>query len=283
MEEVIAAEVPAPFLGPVFEPSVEPVIATGFEYHPAEVALHGIRTHSAIDFDAPRGTKILAPTDGYYMATYGEFALKNEDGSLRTLSRKSALKGNPRNTDLRPPADEGEFPIYFGSYVIQGWHGKGRYTQYAHVDWVNPKIPYHPPIEMKGEDSQPTGDLAHSTVLRAPVDEYRQPAVAVKLKAGEVIAELGMTGCGWGGRCLDFAKTGEDGRPDFRGVDYTYYTEPHLHFMTFGRRAPKTRKPLAVWDPFGLYRQVDGGYPDPVREWSVEPRAAQHAPLWLPQ
>ncbi|TAK89223.1 hypothetical protein EPO04_03970 [Patescibacteria group bacterium] len=272
---------PAPFLGPVFEPGVEPVIATGYKYHPAEIALHGVESHKAIDFDAPRGTKILAPADGYYVATYGEFALTNEDGSPKTLSLEGALKGNPRNTDLKAPAGKGEFPIFFGSYVIQGWHGKGRYTQFAHVDWVNPKIPFYKSVELKDEQDKPTGDLAFSPVLRAVVSEYRKPSVAVKLKAGEVIGELGMTGCGWGQRCMKFAKIGKDGRPDFRGMDYTYYTEPHLHFMTFGKRVPRSRKPSAIWDPFGLYGQYDGGYPQAVKDWGNKLEGAKHNPLWL--
>lgn len=278
MEKPVA---PEPFLGPVFESGVEPVIATGFNYHPAEIALHGVKVHNAIDFDAPRGTKILAPADGYYVATYGEFALKNEDGSARTLSLETALRDNPRNTDVKPPSKVGEFPIFFGSYVIQGWHGKGRYTQFAHVDWVNPKIPYHAPVGLKDEGGKPTGDLAHSKALRASVSEYRKKSVAVRIKAGEVIGELGMTGCGWGRRCLSFAKIGKDGRPDFRGVDYTYYTEPHLHFMVFGKRVPKARKPSALWDPFGLYAQYDAGYPQAVKDWGVEQTGAKHRPLWL--
>lgn len=281
MERAVEAQIPEPFLGPVFEPGVEPVIATGFKYHPAEIVLHGVEIHNAIDFDAPRGTKILAPADGYYVATYGEFALKNEDGTAKTLSLDSALRGNPHNTDLRPPAKTGEFSIFFGSYVIQGWHGHGRYTQFAHVDWVNPKIPFHKSVDLKDKDGKPTGDLAFSLVLRATVSEYRKKSVAVKLKAGEVIGELGMTGCGWGKRCFDFAKIGKDGRPDFRGADYTYYTEPHLHMMVFGRRTPQRRRPSVIWDPFGLYGQVDAGYPQKIDGWSKKQPGSKHQPLWL--
>lgn len=272
--------VPAPFLGSVFEAGVEPVIATGFNYHPEYIALHGVRVHNAIDFDLPRGSRILAPADGYYVSTYGESLIHNHDGSPRKLSRGQALEKNPVNEDINPPDDEQEWEVFFGSYVIQGWHSNGRYTQYAHVDWVVPAIPYYPPETIRNDGNE-TGDLKHSSFLRALVSEYRKPGAAAFIKAGDVIAELGMTGCGWGQRCYDFAVLGADGRPDFRGVNYTYYLEPHLHFAAFGR-APRTRTPK-TFDPFGIYGQFDEGYPKSRGQWHQRQPSAKHQPLWLNQ
>lgn len=274
--------IPQPYLGTLFEAGVEPVIATGFHYHKAEVAIHGVKVHNAIDMDLPRGVKILAPTDGYYVATYGEFLTRTDDGLPRRLSRHQALETNPVNSDVNPPDDTGEWEVFFGSYVVQGWHGKGRYTQYAHVDWVNPAIPYYGPEEVTDENGNKTGDLKHSAMLRVPVAEYRKPDVAAFIRAGEVIAEVGMTGCGWGKRCYDFAKFDSDGRLDFRGVDYTYYTEPHLHFAAFGRRAPHTRNAKLI-DPFGIYGDMNGGYPKQRSQWHIRQPKAQHKPLWLEQ
>ncbi|MDP4038640.1 MAG: hypothetical protein Q8P54_01570 [bacterium] len=274
----ITTSVPEPFLGPVFRPGVEPVIATGFNYRREEIDLHGVKKHGAIDMDVSRGTEILAAADGYYIATYGEKLMRNDDGSPRKLDMEQAHKANPHNKDLNPPEGEGPWDVYFGSFVVQGWHGNGRYTQYVHVDWVNPKIPYYRPQEVRDEEGNKTGDLKFSEMLRATVDEYR--SIAVYIKAGEVIAVTGMTGCGWGKRCYDFAKFDSGKRPDFRDVNYTYYTEPHLHFVVTGRRAPYNRNARA-FDPFGIYRQVNDGYPESRSEWSVKQKAAKHSPLWL--
>lgn len=264
---------PKPFLGPVFRPDAKPVIATGFEYHAGEIAVHGVKTHNAIDFDVPRGTPVLAPADGYYLATYGEGLLRNDDNSPRTLSLAEAKQGDPANLDLRPPQDGGErWPIYFGSMVIQGWHPTGRYTQFAHLDWVEPSIPYYKP------EVRDNGDLKANHVLRVPVFELRRNSIASWLKAGTLLGVTGMTGCGWGQRCYDTATLRVDGRPDFRGVDYTYYTSPHLHLMVFGRRSnAKARTPVAFWDPFGIYKDISGEYPTgSPASWSKLPNS-----LWL--
>jgi murein DD-endopeptidase MepM/ murein hydrolase activator NlpD len=278
----VLSNAPEPFLGRLFEANVVPVIATGFKYHAAEVALHGVQTHNAIDLDLPRGTKILAPADGWYIATYGEVLLRQESGEPRTLSRKQALSGNPSNRDLNPPGETGEWPVWFGSFVIQGWHGNGRYTQYAHVDWIAPKIPYYPPVEVEDQEGNRTGDLKHSPMLKTVVSDYRKPGVAAFVTAGEVIGEVGMTGCGWGRRCFDSARFDQLGSPDFRGTDYTYYTEPHLHFAAFGRRAPRTRT-AKPFDPFGIYGELSDGYPVDQAQWHVRQPGAKHQPLWLPQ
>lgn len=273
---------PRPFLNQIFEAGVEPIITTGYEYHPAEIAVHGVEYHGAIDFDAPRGTKILAPADGYYMATYGEYLLHNDNkpSTPRTLSYDQALKLNPSNTDIVPPAKTGDWPIYFGGYTVQGWHTRGRYTQNLHVDWVNPAIVYHPPSKEMDEQGKPTGNLEYSPILRAKVDDYRQPQNSTFIRQGTVIAEVGMTGCGWGKPCYDYAQFEVDGRPNFRGVDYPYYTSPHLHFVVFGQRAPYTRIPKR-YDPFGIYGQVNAGYPKRVAQWNIKQPRAKHIPLWI--
>ena len=279
IEKETERRVPEPYLGVIFEPEVEPVIATGFNYHEFEIAMHGVEIHNGIDMDLPRGTKILAPADGYYVATYGE-VLTRKEGLARKLSKQALLQINPNNKDVNPPDNTNEWEIFYGSYVIQGWHGKSRYTQYAHIDWAVPSIPYYPPIEAIDENGNKTGDLKHSKILRAYVDEYRKPGVAVYIKAGEVIAEVGMTGCGWGKRCYDFAKFDDKGRPDFRGADYNYYSEPHLHFVTFGRRARNTRNSTPI-DPFGIYGDMNGGYPKRRSQWHIRQPNAKHEPLWL--
>ena len=270
--------VPQPFLGPIFDPTIKPIIASGYNYSAAEVAVHGVEQHKAIDFVVSRGTPILAPADGYYVATYGEFLLHNEDNSPRLIGLKEATAGNAYAQHLNPPPGNGPWPGYFGSFVVQGWHTRGRYSQFAHVEWVNPKIPFYAPEDAVDEDGKKTGDLKHSHVLRLPVDEYRK--IATFVRAGEIIAESGMTGMGWGERTWEKAKFDKAGRPDFRGVNYYYYDEPHLHFSVFGRRAPRSRTPQ-MFDPFGLYGDVSAGYPKSIEDWPKRQPGAKHQPLWL--
>ncbi len=275
--------IPDPFLSPVFQTGVEPVIATGFNYTKQEQSVHGVERHGAIDFDVPRGTPILAAADGYALCSYGELQLRMNDGSPRLLSLEAAQQGNPRNADLQLPAgasETDELPIFFGSYVVQIWHERGRYTQYAHLDGVAAEIPYHRPVQVEDEDKKPTGDLSFSPNLRLPVRQLRTSAVTRFVRRGQVIGWTGMTGCGWGGRCYDRARFDADGKPDFRGVEYPYYTSPHLHFMVFGPRAPRNRTPH-LFDPFGLYSDASGRYPHRVADWGNTSSHAQHHSLWL--
>jgi murein DD-endopeptidase MepM/ murein hydrolase activator NlpD len=170
---------------------------------------------------------------------------------------------------LRPPENSATgWPAWYGSYVVQIWHGQGRYTQYAHVDWVRPDIPYFPPA------TDEHGNLMHNAVLRAPVKQLM--AQGKRVRRGELLALSGMTGCGWGFRCYDTAALTIDSRPDFRNSDYTYWDQPHLHFMVFSARAGKARRPRQLWDPFGLYGDVSAGYSEIPTDWSLTPHS-----LWL--
>jgi len=263
---------PRPFLGPIFHKEVEPVIATGYNYTENEISIHRVGLHRAIDFDVPRSTEIINPCDGWFVATYSEVALTDPDGKPKLLSVSKAIDQNPEGADIHSPAKSGSWPIYFGGYVVQGWHGNGRYTQYMHIDWSNPKIPYYPPIK------KDNGDLAYDPILRSSVSNYRNTGQAVFLKAGEVIGRVGMTGCGWDQRCYESANFGKSDRPDFSQSDYNYYTNPHLHFMVFGRRVPRSRNTSVVWDPFGVYGMAPGNYPGHKSQWHTQTNG-----LWLSQ
>lgn len=257
---------PKPFLGPLFESDVQPTIEAGYLYSADETAMHGISQHGAIDFALARGTTILAPADGWAICTYGEMQLTN-DGQPRLISLAQAQQHSSIDK-LRLPSGDGPWPAWYGSFVLQIWHGSGRYTQYAHIDWVDERIPYFAPTV------QDNADLKHHPILRAPLNEYRRQAI--KVKKGQVIAVSGMTGCGWGQRCYETADFNKHGRPDFRGSDYTYWDQSHLHFVVMGQRAGKARKPRYIWDPFGIYGDNQEKYPTLKKDW---PRLSQT--LWL--
>jgi murein DD-endopeptidase MepM/ murein hydrolase activator NlpD len=249
---------PEPFLGPLFEQEVEPKIEAGYLYSPEETAMHGISRHGAIDFGLPRGTAVLAPADGWAVCTYGEVQL-TQQGEPRLIGLPEATKHTPRELLSIPDLPGTSWPAWYGSFVVQIWHGQGRYTQLAHVDWVREDIPYFAPTVTE------KGDLSHNQILRATVDELRQ--VGRFVKQGEVVAQVGMTGCGWGMRSFEFAEVAADGRPDFRSSHYWYWDQPHLHFMVFGARRGKARRPESVWDPFGLYSNDRQQYPMHCGQW----------------
>ncbi len=241
--------IPAPFLGPIFASDFELDIGSGYNYdhaHNSNDAIHGVEQHKAIDFGAPIGTPIYAPADGLALATYSEFLLGEKDDVNAFIPRR--YKGKK---------------VYFGSgLIIQIWHGRGRYTQYAHLHKVSPNIPYYKPIVDKD-----SGDLrpAH---LRDVVSEYGKGTKATKVKRGELIGYTGVTGIGWGKRCYEDWSTGKK---------YTYYDDPHLHFMVFGRRLSRSRNPVAIWDPFGIYGKA-AQYPANKNEWHTLKNS-----LWLKQ
>lgn len=229
--------------------------------------MHGISKHGAIDFGLPRGSKVLAPADGWAVCTFAEVQL-TEKGKPRLISVENAMRHTPKGLLSIPDLPGNAWPAWYGSYVVQIWHGRGRYTQLAHVDWVKEDIPFFPP------SISDNGDLIHNRVMRAPVAEIKRAGKFVK--RGQVVAQVGMTGCGWGKRSYEFAEVAAGGRPDFRGADYWYWDQPHLHFMVFGTRRGKKRVPAHTWDPFGLYGDISAPYPQRRELWPTLPGS-----LWL--
>lgn len=270
-----------PFLRPIFEAGILPIITIGFKYTEQEAAIRGAVQHNGIDIAAPRGTKIFAPADGYYVCAYKE-VMVIKYGQPHRISYMNALRTDPLATDINAPDPFEKLRIYRGGLVLQGWHNNGRYTQYWHLDWVNPRIPYVPPHEEYDALGQKTGNLLAPRVLLAPVAEYLKPGVAAFVRAGELIAVTGASGCGWGSRCYDFARFDPAGRPDFRGARYYHYTEPHLHFAVLSQIMPRSRQ-FRAYDPFGIYDVVTAGYPAHMRQWPERMPAAVHDPLWLPR
>lgn len=254
---------PAAFLGPLFEPGVVPIIAAGYYYRDIEVAMHGVSSHRATDFNVPKGTAILAPADGWYVASYGERLLTGDNEQPLFISDKQAEAVN-NSSDLSYPSAKQPWTAYFGSYTIQGWHGQGRYTQYGHLDWVDETIPYFARLKKAGCRRPEADDLLFDPIFRAPVKDFRSKAAF--LKKGQVLGVSGATGIGWNERTYDKANFNHDGRPDFRGANYTHYDAPHLHFMVFGRRYGKKRSVKDFWDPFGIYGTIKD-YPRNISAW----------------
>ena len=230
---------------PPFEPFLEPPlpddadwrISQGWYYEPE---LFDLRDHGAIDFAAGRGTEVRAAADGYAVATYEEYLWKDEG---------SASSGSAKEPPTVKQVD-GE-PVYFGAgLVVQIWHERGRYTQYGHLHSCSEHIPFFAPrVEQ---------DFIHPDKLRVPVSEY--PRIAYKIRTGEPVGAVGMTGMGKGRR------TYEDWAA---GREYAQYEPDHLHFVVCGRRAPRSRK-AETYDPFGIYGTAKE-YPGDTKTWPKLP------------
>ena len=233
---------PKPFLHSPLPIGTSFTYTAGWNYEAEEIAIHGVVNHKAIDFAAPKGTPILAAASGWAIATFGEYLLREPSGEPRLLHEKA---------------------VYFGSgLMVQIWHKHGRYTQYLHLDSINQAIPYYPP------SLDDDGDYLNAPELKANVDTYGKTVAAHWMEAGEQIGTMGSTGLGLGAPTYPQWTTGD--------LEYVSWDVPHLHFVPYAQRAPRTRVTRTRWDPFGIYGQA-AEYPLDVTLWHTLPDS-----LWLP-
>jgi len=249
--------VPAPFLRVPFEvgrSNLAPVMA-GWTYSQEDIKIHGIKFHGAIDWALPLDTPVLAAADGYAVAFWDErwIVEETEGGSAHRLQ-------------------DGK-PMTFGQgLTVQIYHGNSRYTQYGHLSHLpaDSNIRFYP--SKKDED----GNYLPHEIRNALVREYQRPAVARRVKAGEVIGYVGDTGNALGQ--MGYEAWRSPAIP--RLVTPQAYEPPQLHFVVF-RRSLKSRAAVR-YDPFGIY-DVASQYTPDVREWGYQHKGENHPPLWLPQ
>ncbi len=204
-------------------------ITEGWHYSEGEKAVHGFSGHGAIDFALPRGAEVLAAADGFAMASYFGYPLKK---------------------DGKPKLHKGK-PVGFGlGYFVQIYHpGQDLFTTYAHLESIDPKIPFYKPRK-KGDHLFPFGHK---------IDPKREDyhTFTVKVKKGEVLGFVGDSGITWG--YADYPK-----RPSPK--QFPSWDEVHLHFEVFQRVG--SRKVKKYFDPFG----IKGGpkdYPDSFKKGSA--------------
>lgn len=197
---VMAAEpVPRAFLSIPFAESARKdlTITEGWKYSDAERAIHGVKTHYAVDFAAPRGTPIYAPSAGFALSSVHI----NYGGDYQGKRIGYAL---------------GRF--------VQIWHpGAKVYTQYGHLEGTGPGIPYVAPQRSKTASGSVLYD---PTIVYRPVADFLKKAKFVR--KGQLIGYVGDSGLSWGY---------DEGlkRPD--PAKYPSWDETHLHFEVFDRDA----------------------------------------------
>lgn len=154
---------PQGFLGLPFKKGTACKVQQGWIFLAKEQAIYRKREHYALDFEAPRGTPVLAAADGLALASY---------------------QAEPNG-------------IYQGKEVgfglglfVQIWDPEHRvFTMYGHLSGTARDIPYYEP-EVHGQYYEPT-------VVRRAGDQI-QFLQTKKVRKGEVIGYVGDSGCYWG-------------------------------------------------------------------------------------
>lgn len=192
------------------------VISEGWQYSKEERSIHGISNHLGIDYACHRGTKVLAGSSGWAIASYKNRPFINEK--------------------------TGEEVIYKGKkitcsrgYFVQIYHPETDFfTEYYHLEKNAHTIPFAKPVK-HGNTFLPVGnDLqAH---------EYETYKMAVWVEQGDVIGYVGDSGLTWGYE--DYPK-----RPD--PDKFPSWDETHVHFKVSTRDSKGKEK---EFDPYDIYK-----------------------------
>lgn len=191
-------------------------ITEGWFYSREENSLHHAWGHAGVDFELPKGTNVLAAAYGWAMSSYHRRVLTNKDGKPLQYKGKSVEMGL--------------------GYFVQIYHPETkRYTLYAHLEKVDPKIPYSPARRLK------SGNITPSNIKVSP-DSMPKHFRFVWVERGEKIGEVGDSGLCWG--YDDFPS-----RPDSQ--QFPSWDEFHLHFEEVARDEKGTKR--APRDPYDIY------------------------------
>jgi murein DD-endopeptidase MepM/ murein hydrolase activator NlpD len=227
-----------PFLHRIFPSGVYPAIVEGWIYGQEETKVYGgYDAHQGVDFAVPTGTPVLAAADGLALASFEEVPIRYPGSDVRTL--------------------DGE-PIFWGlGLFVLILHKNGLVTYYGHLHRLADSLQaaYCMPQVSPGAVMPP-----HIGLDRKDFRRYG----AIRIPAGEVIGQSGITGMGRGTRTYDNW---------LRRKPYTVNDEEHVHFAISSLPALSTE---AVYiDPFAIHAYAPS-YPSYADNWSRLPGS-----LWL--
>ncbi len=211
-------------------------ITEGSFYSLQEKRIHGYDVHAAIDYQVPYGTHVAAPCNGFAIASYHTFDVKNDDGSQRMYKGK---------------------PVGFGlGYFVQIYDPNvDRYVQLGHLSDLSKNVQFSKPVSTDA-GWNPTN---HILSIRELMDGSN-PLVVV-LKKGDYLGNVGYSGLRWG---YTEYELGRD-RPLVIDPDiYKSHDEPHVHLEEYYRDQATGRK---GWqrDPYDIYLRDHTHYPTPTR------------------
>lgn len=205
-------------------------ITEGWRYSRQEQKIHGYAIHGGIDYQAPYGTVIVAPCDGYAISSYFSFPIKNGD-SVKRIDGKQ---------------------VYFGlGYFVQIYNPEvNRFVVLAHLSEVDPSIPFSLPT-FKDNIWAPT---SHNL----KINELTDHPYVVQIKRGDVIGKLGYSGLRWG---YEEYIEGSSRPVVIDETKCISFDEPHVHFEEYWRDQ-KTEVKGYQRDPYDIYLTARN-YPTP--------------------
>lgn len=165
-----------------------------------------MEVHTAVDFHAPYGTAVYAPTDGYAMSSY--FTLPVE-----TRGKVITYKGKSINYGLG---------LFVRMYIPQA----SRFIDLAHLSEIDNAIPFSEP---EYDEDKKRWDPTNEKIL---MNEIPSHSWWVKVTKGQFLGRVGASGLAWGNE--DFTD-----KPQ-RKIMYDPKTQvswddPHLHIEEFSQ------------------------------------------------
>ncbi len=216
-------------------------IYQGFIYSSDELKIHGGNPiHGGVDFHLPYGTSVLAPADGYIVASYLSSWVKDEDSEQIRLHQGKPIRYG------------------YGYFVRMYIPETDRYLDIAHLSELSPQVPF-----VKPEKTKDGWDPVKLVAMKA--EDWKDESKVLFVKRGTVIGKVGSSGLGWGTE-MEY----QDGQEHPTPVDpniFTSWDKPHIHLEEFSIDQQKRQK-KGLRDPYGIYDTADL-YPTPNRKVSM--------------
>lgn len=226
-------------------------ITEGWMYSKTEQDIHGQDFHGGIDFVVPYGTPVVAPCDGYAVASYWTFWVKDNEGLVKLYKGK---------------------PIHLGyGYFVEIYNPEAkRLVLLGHLSELDPTIPFLPP--------QKEADGWKPELEKLTADELLHSTTAVKIKKGQPLGKVGVSGL-----ALGESEEYQGELPlSLEAWRHESWDEPHLHLEELWRlqSSPTGTEKIGdrAWmrDPYAIYSDNAQDYPTPSRR-----RAFGKDPLFL--
>lgn len=197
-------------------------IAEGWLYSKEELQItHIPPKHDGIDYALPYGTPVLAPADGFAIASYQTSTLLNKNGEVILYKDKPVNMG-------------------YGYFVRMYVPAVDRFVTIAHLSEIDVTIPFSPPEQSDG------GWLDTNTKM--PADLWMDTNITTFIKKGTVIGKVGYSGLTWGYEEYDWSGVPYVIDP----AEYKSWDEPHIHLEEHWIDS-ETQEITAERDPYGIY------------------------------
>lgn len=181
-------------------------ITEGWLYSYDEFKIHGMTVHAAVDFNAPYGTAVYAPVDGYAMSSYLSLPIK--------INKKAVTYQNK------------EIHYGFGLFVRMYVPEMKRFLDLGHLSQIDEAIPFSEPKYDEDEMAwNPTNE-------KVPMTEVATHSAWLKVTKGDLLGKVGTSGLAWG---YDDFENKPQRKIMYDPKTHQSWDEPHLHFEEFSQ------------------------------------------------